>query len=68
MGGLKIIQLSHITKLHKNIYNKMCKYFAYQTHHKIPNTTLIPSLWTYKLICNWYSQRNDQILTINFVK
>ena len=27
-----------------------------------------PSLWTEKLICNWYSQHNDQILTISSVK
>ena len=26
------------------------------------------SLWTEKLICNWYSQHNDQILTISSVK
>ena len=68
MGGLKLTQLSHIIKLYKNIYNKTCKHFTEQTHHKIPNITLISSHWTEKLICNWYSQRNDQILTINSVK
>jgi len=67
MRGLKITQLSHIIKLYINIYNITCKYFTEQTHYKIPSTTLTPSLWTEKLICNWYSQPNDQILIINSV-
>jgi len=52
MKGLKIMQLSHIIKLYKNIYNITCKYFVEQTNHRIPSTTLILSLWTEKLICN----------------
>jgi len=56
-------QASHIKYIYQDMQIFPITDPSQDTQHNINS-----SLWTKKLICNWYFQCNDQILAISYVK